>query len=78
MKVLELGKMALCLGPLKGFRAVVCESLVNFTPLSSLHSLMRIDRLTCSLEDVEHLKGTASPSNPTKFTKPSDEAVSNL
>ena len=38
MKVLELGKMALCLGPLKGFRAVVCESLVNFTPLSPLHS----------------------------------------
>jgi hypothetical protein len=77
MKVLELGKTSLCLGLFKGFWAVVCESLpVNFKQCRHRTYLTRIDRLTFSLEDVEHLNGMAPPSNPTKFTELSDEAVS--
>lgn len=76
MKVLELGKTSLCLGPFKGFRAVFCESSpVKFTQCRHRTRLTRIDRLTGSLEGVEHLKGIAPSSNPTKFTKPFDEAI---
>ena len=63
MKVLELGKTSLCLGPFKDFWAVVCESLVNFTQWHHHTHLTtqcrhhahitRKDRLTGSLEDVD-------------------------
>ena len=55
---------------------MACESLVNFTQCRHRTHLTRIDRFTNSLEEVGHSKGMPPPSNPTKFTKPSDEAVS--
>ena len=55
---------------------MICESLVNFTPCCHRTYLARTNRLTGSLEDVGHPNGIAPSSNPTMFTKHSDEAVS--
>ena len=67
MKVLELRKTGLRLGPFRAFWAVVCEPLVNFTQCRHRTHLTHIDRMTGSLEDIEHSKGMAPPLSPTQL-----------